>query len=413
MNDTVRLRIEGRELTISWLDIITFLFFTRTSLINFFSFFNVPTFIIAGLIIISMTGFLILYTLKHRRKIKWDGIILIVGAALFFAITLRLHPEYEPRYLDIYNGGRFSAKAVFNVGAAIYAYYIIRLYEQDADRLYRLFNLIPYVLFCGNLVLIFSRNSEYRMDFGYHMAMAGILFIAQYLYQKRRPLLYLSLLCMLLGILYGSRACIVVFCFFVIIYFVWDTELNPRKILLFVMGACAGIIISSSAIMMRIYQATRAIGFDSRTLYLLATGEATSDNARQKHLWPVLIHLLEKSSLLKMYGTFGDRYYLPSYYPYAHNIVLEMLLTFGKLIGGCILVVIALNFLHVIFKQKSEAGLLTIAFGCFSVCRLFVSSSFWMEPYFWAFLAMLVNCKIISKKSLSRLNYYRAMRLLK
>ena len=93
-----------------------------------------------------------------------------------------------------------------------------------------------------------------------------------------------------------------------------------------------------------------------------------------------------------MYGAYGDRYFLNPHYPYAHNIIYEILITFGKCLGGIILICIVFNFIKVCIKNKNQKGLMTLIFGSFSISRLLISSSFWIEPYFWAFLAIMVNC---------------------
>jgi O-antigen ligase len=90
---------------------------------------------------------------------------------------------------------------------------------------------------------------------------------------------------------------------------------------------------------------------------------------------------------------------LPSRWPYAHNFVLEILLTFGKALGGLFLIWMLVQFIKVIMYHKDENGLLTIAFGSFALCRLMFSSTFWQEPYFWAFLAMLVNCSLQRRRA--------------
>ena len=97
--------------------------------------------------------------------------------------------------------------------------------------------------------------------------------------------------------------------------------------------------------------------------------------------------------MFKMYGAFGDRYYLPSYYPYAHNLFFEIMLTFGKFFGSIIFITLIYSFLKTFIENKEFEGLLVIATGSFSICRLMFSTSFWTEPYFWAFIALLYNCR--------------------
>lgn len=87
------------------------------------------------------------------------------------------------------------------------------------------------------------------------------------------------------------------------------------------------------------------------------------------------------------------------HYPYAHNIVYEMLMTFGKFFGSIILIIIVIGFILACVRNRSYGGLMVLIFGSFSICRLMISSSFWNEPYFWAFLAAMINCGIIYRRN--------------
>ncbi|WP_270816069.1 O-antigen ligase family protein [Hungatella effluvii] len=402
---TLCLVVGARRIEINIIDAVAFLFFTRTSLINFFSFFGIRTYYIAGIVVVFMTALLIIATITDYKNIKWDGVVLIISAILFFSITIRIHPEYQERFDDIYNNGRFSAQSVFSVGAGIYAYYIIRLFENNIEKLYRVFSVIPCVVAIGNIVLIITRVSEYRMDFGYHMSFAAILFMGQYLYiKKNRFTLIFSIGCMLLGVLYGSRACVIGYIVFITMYIIWEKKVTTRKIIIMILFCIVAIALSSPAILMGLYNIFSSIGVKSRTLYLLATGNVSFDMARQERLWPILIGVLNESPFTKIHGAYADRFFLPSYYPYAHNIALEILITFGKLLGGVILLIMILDYTYVFRNDKGKGGLLVISFGCFSICRLLVSTSFWIEPYFWAFLAMMVNVSKEHKKINPRLD---------
>lgn len=84
----------------------------------------------------------------------------------------------------------------------------------------------------------------------------------------------------------------------------------------------------------------------------------------------------------EMMGAFGDRTVIPNTQPYAHNIVLEIVLTFCKTIGLVIFFWIIRTTVYVLTKEKSIGGILTIAFGCFSMCRLFFPVHFGMNHIF-------------------------------
>lgn len=392
------------SMKVSLLNIVLILYMCKQSCTNFATAVGISTSITAGIILISFLCLFLIYFFTHLREIKWDGIILILLCAVFFVITIHLHPEYKLRYEDVYNDGRFSAKSVFALGSGFYVYYIFRMFGDDTDGIYQAYSVIPYIVFFLNLPTLLNRNSEYAMDFGYQMEFAAIMFLAMFLYEdaKHKSKLVFSLIAMLLGVLYGARSSILGYLFFITFYLVWNPKVTLGRIALVGVAVIGVIVYNSRMIMMSIYNLFASLGLSSRTLYLIATGDILADDyARQERIWPALINLLQESSIFEMYGAYGDRYFIDAYYPYAHNIVLELLVTFGKFVGGILIILIVYHFIKTCIRNKDKGGILTLAFGCFSICRLMVSSSFWIEPYFWAFLAMMVNCAVLYRRESS------------
>ncbi len=394
-----RFKCGNKIWSVSALNIVTVLYFCKQSFTNFATAVGFSTSIMAGIILIPFLILFGLIFLKNIKNIKWDGIILYFLCIIFFIITIKIHPEYSERYLDIYNNGRFSALAIFSLGAGIYTYYIIRMFDGDTDELYNVFKKIPYIIFFLNLGTLINRSSVYAMDFGYQMEMAAILFMAQYLYEEKKiTKLILSFCAIFFGIIYGARATVLGYVVFIFLYMIWQKKVTFKKLILICIGIIGAILYNSQKFMIWLYELICSLGLESRTLYLIASGNVlAADTARQERIWPVLINLLKNSKFFKMYGAFGDRYYLNPHYPYAHNIILEILVTFGKGAGGLILIYILVRFIFTCIKDKETGGLMTLIFGSFSICRLMVSSSFWIEPYFWAFLAIMVNSKIQMK----------------
>lgn len=387
---------------VSLLNIITILYLCKQSCTNFATAVGFSTSITAGVILITFLLLFLLYFFTNLKEVKWDGILLIILCAALFAITIHVHPEYILRYKDVYNDGRFSARSVFALGSGFYAYYIIRMFGDDVDGVYETYNIIPYIVFFLNLPTLIKQSSEYSMDFGYQMEFSAIMFLVLYLYEgaKHKNKLVFSVIAMLLGVLYGARASILGYLFFIVFYLVWRRQITFGRIALVAVAIIGAIVYNSQIIMMSIYNLFASFGLSSRTLYLIATGDILADDyARQERIWSALTKLLQESSFFKMYGAYGDRYFIATSYPYAHSIVLELLVTFGKIWGGILILLIAFQFIKTCIRNKEKGGILTLAFGCFSICKLIVSSSFWIEPYFWAFLAMMVNCAALYKKN--------------
>lgn len=397
MDSQINIKVNGRIISLSALSCMVFFYFSRSSFVNLARLLHLSTTWVAGLIMIPFLGILAVYTFGNIKHICWDGIALIAINAAFFIWTIKVHPEYRVRFEDLAHDGRYSAAAVFSLGAGIYAYYVIRLLKKEPEKLYNSFRALAYVIFFLNIwTMLSNRTEEYKMDFGYQMEIAAILFMSEYLYDSKskniRKLVF-SIVSIAAGVLYGSRACVLGYVVFIGLFYIWRGKLNTRQLFIIVLAILVAIAFSSSAIMKIAYNLFNSLGLHSRTLYYLAQGDILAvDTARQDLIWPVLIQELSENSVFKIRGAYGGRYLLKSRWTYEHNLILEILLSFGIVIGSVLIIWVLIKTIKVLRYDKSFSGLLLLVFGSFSICRLVFSSSFWYEPYFWAYLALLVNC---------------------
>ena len=405
MDSYINMKVNSRNISLSALSCLVFLYFSRSSFINFARLLRLSTTFVAGLIMLPFLAILVVYTFRSIKHISWDGIAVIAINAAFFIWTINAHPEYQIRFEDLAHDGRYSAAAAFSLGAGIYAYYVIRLLQREPDKLYNCFRVLAYVIFFLNIgTMLWNRTEEYKMDFGYQMEIVAILFISEYLFDSKNSRnmrkLFFSIVSIVAGVLYGSRACIIGYVVFIGLFFIWQHKLNTRQLIIVVLTMLAAVTVSSSAIMTVFYNFFSSLGLHSRTLFYLAQGDIFAvDTARQDRIWPKLIQELSESSVFKIRGAYGGRYLLNSYWPYEHNLILELLLSFGVVIGGIMIIWVLIKTIRVLQYEKGSAGLLLLVFGTFSICRLMVSSSFWYEPYFWAYLAQLANCSHSIKES--------------
>lgn len=392
-----RLKIKKSASALNLLCISTFLYLSRNPLLKlaeFLSIKSIALILIWGLCILTFG----LYTLISNN-VCIDGILLILANMLFFSITLLMHPEYQDRFDDIYHLGTYSAQSVFSLGAAIYCYYIFRLFENKEDEIYKVMKAVAFCTLLFEFLGLFISSNEkfiqnnYSMGIGYDYELAAMIFLVQFFYEKKAFMsLVFSIICEGLALLYGSRGSLVGFTVFLLVYYIWARKINYKNLFIFFLGIIIAIVISSPDIMYILYRMLESKGIYSRTIYrFVVSGDVANETGRTKYIWPVLVEKLKSLNFFEMMGAYGDRSLIPTTQPYAHNFVLEILLTFGKALGSVILLWILISFFFVIIKDRSIGGLLTLAFICFALCRLFFSSSFWIETYFWAFIAMFVN----------------------
>ena len=97
------------------------------------------------------------------------------------------------------------------------------------------------------------------------------------------------------------------------------------------------------------------------------------------------------------YGLMGDRLFIGTY---SHNIILEILFSFGYIMGGIIVLVLIVLLVKAYIKcRNSNVGLFYLALICFGILPLMTSDSFLKYPFFFLLLGYAVqinNVKIIS-----------------
>ena len=103
------------------------------------------------------------------------------------------------------------------------------------------------------------------------------------------------------------------------------------------------------------------------------------------------------------YGVYGERnivYNLGIRWGYSHNIFLELLVSFGWLIGSIIIIVMVIGIVHFFVKVKNkDERLLFVIFLTLSF-ELLLSNTLWLHVAPWALMALYVNhfkCKHYTK----------------
>lgn len=403
MKSNIILSINHRQVRVDFLLLLTVLFFSQNTIVKFLGEIGISTRIAGGFFLVLQGIFLFGYLLFSERRVPWDSIVLLLSIYTLFLLTYFIHPEYKPFLDGSASDGKYEAfSSVLRFGCPIYGYYIIRQFEEKEELLYEAIKYIGFILLI-NIWMIFNRTSGYgyRMDFGYHMEMSAITFLSIYLYNIRKrkktsPLYFiLSVFAMTLGLLFGSRACVIGYVIFIAIMSFWNNKPSSRQVIIVCFLVAVFVVINSTTLLTAIYQFFKSIGFDSRTLSRFISGDISTDNARENIIWPMLWERIQNSGFFEGHGAYADRYYLSGRYVYAHNVFIEILLTFGKVWGSLVIIYILISTFITYQKCKDISGLITMMFASFSLARLFFSSSFWYEPYFWAYLAMLKNTSII------------------
>ena len=127
------------------------------------------------------------------------------------------------------------------------------------------------------------------------------------------------------------------------------------------------------------------IGLNSRTLEMLLNSSITDDSSRGR----ILQNTMSQVDLLG-HGLWGDRVILNGRYP--HNIIAEILIDYGWILGSGILILISVILFRGFIKADTFKSVVLCALFPSGIIRLFHSGSFLgQEPAFYVLIALCAS----------------------
>ena len=238
---------------------------------------------------------------------------------------------------------------------------------------------VYYVL---NIILGIVPFSGYNMSFSY-----GLLLPMVSLYSHRNKYSVLaSFLLFIFVVAIGSRGAAVVFA----LYIFMDIVLFNKKYIPLIALLVLGIIVSIPIFLNYLDE----LGVSSRTLMLLLSGEINQDSGRSEVYELVLTPLLQNPIL--GLGLWGDRYYIDGFY--CHNIILEILLNFGLIIGPLIIIVFVYKFIVTYIRSSSASKQILLKYFISCILPLFLSNSYLIAPIFGISMGIFYAIKVQSHK---------------
>lgn len=377
-----------------WKDLAIILFFSKVALTNFLGYSGINKSLIAYGLLVAIYGCLGISVLRERGAIRFEGIAVIAATGAVFLYTIYAHPEYHTVLFEKSEWNIISN--VFNFVSAPFAFYFIRC-QTNLKQLNRDFLIVAYLNFFGNCLGFLKPmdsigGEEYNMLFGYQISFPAILFLWYFFcHRDRWHYLFLSLLAIAEGVFFGSRGCVLGYACFVVLYMLLiEPGITKYKVATVAAAGVGAYVCTSPTIMLGFYQMLLKLGIHSRTLLRLALGEITDDNGRDR-IYATLQRALEKIDLFHGYGAYGDRYLLRAEF-YSHSILYELCITFGVVVGGILILLLAGSLLFIIWRYRKHPQLgLLLAFGSYSLCRLLFSGSFWYEQMFGAMVGLMVT----------------------
>lgn len=239
------------------------------------------------------------------------------------------------------------------------------------------------------------------MDAAYKVLPSVIVVIASTFNQTRGWNIFCTILGVGLILTYGTRGPIVAV-LAVIVVLVFSRIISKKnflgKSLYIIVSAILGYILCSTDVlfgfMKTLAKQFSVIGFSTRIFDSFFSGEFSVSVGRD-NIRSVIIESIKKHPLLGN-GIMSDR--IISGGDYSHNIILEILCSFGVVLGTIIIIAIAVVFVRGIRSSKNYIEHSFVIGICLMiVIKLMLSGSFIIEQYFFFCIGLCVHeCRKIN-----------------
>lgn len=242
------------------------------------------------------------------------------------------------------------------------------------------------------------RHTTSNMSWSYGVLMA-ICFVSIYLLKEKKIWVIIPVFMGLFGILiYGSRGTLIGFLlgilFLILMYN--NGKMNLKNYIILFLGIGVGIFLLSDTGLGIVSELLENMGVSSRFVDSLVdfsfSNFAETSNGRWL-IWTTVINMI-KSGPFYGYGVFAERnavYDLGMKWGYSHNIFLELLVSFGWLIGSLIIIVLIFGIIRFFVRVKDKDEKLVFIIFLTLSFELLLSNTLWLHFVPWALIALYVN----------------------
>lgn len=327
-----------------------------------------------------------------KRLKMWDYIF-VSFIALLYILNFLIFPQNDAYLTEI-------AKTFFPI---VLPSYLLGRALWDVESVINCIRPVATVaVICSVITQFIWYAIEYKqidnMSFAYSFLPCALFFV--YEVQRHRQIRNTVMCILAIGILLlagtrGPLVCLISFVGFCIL-------LNIRKsqhYLLLALVAVFGVYFQTSN-----FYTNMLTGFNNwlisqrlnnRITYMLINSEFTQSRERLL-LKEIIINYTNSAGILGR-GIGADRVVLGGY---VHNLIYEIWCHYGYVIGSILILIVIVILLNGLLKSKNsiERYFFGILF-CSSVVKLFISSSYLLEPLLWLLFGFCVSIRVRAKRN--------------
>lgn len=290
---------------------------------------------------------------------------------LILLITVSLFPENEPFVMT--QGVRFLLPVVIPSALCLTTVYEI----ETVWKMMKVLSWVATVLVLFYVVTFFAGMffiEDYDMSFSYACLMPMLV-----LYSQKRPVsIAASIFIFLSVIAIGSRGAAIIFVAFVVLDFFRNK--NKWRFLLLIVGALFIVLFPMFSSVLD------SVGISSRTITMFNSGNVMDESSRTL-LYNYFVSQLLDNPLLGI-GLFGDRIFTNG--SYCHNILLEVCLNWGVVLGPILIIIMAYNIIKTYINSNQWIKDLYLIFIFIGILPFMFSGSYLIDNGFAFLIGMTV-----------------------
>lgn len=326
----------------------------------------------------------VVVALPHiAKKIRAADVLFITMFVLSYILSLLLLADNQAYLLEQWRTVLLSALPMYFVGRTIAP-------EKQLDALYVGSVMTIYVRWAYTLFSAGVNGMWARGDM--HLAYLVLPHVALVLLYMMRRVTIVNSVTSVAGVLLllaaGSRGPLLVLIILCVLYALFYRRYKKRwRAYLLIFGLALIALLSLDALLAWLRTIITQLGMSTRVLDMLDSGSIGAVSGRDVLLERLIPKIWERP--ITGYGYAGDRTIVGLY---AHNLIVEFLITYGFLLGSVLLFALFALIWRAFRRTTGDKAriFLLVLFGCGFV-KLFMSSSFILEKLFFCLLGYCVS----------------------
>lgn len=337
-----------------------------------------------------LIAILLIFTIKHVLKRVF--VIFVFSEMFFVSLFLLSILQGNAALSDVLNYGFWTLFVCIPISMYFFAIEDKHVFYNEAIQFSRV------ILIIGSLGFIkMNSEVEYSMSLSYSLLIPLLIQINELAKEFNITNFLFTIIPLSLFILFGARGPLInIFYFVLILLLRFKDTIQFKKIIYFILALILSItlVVNFNFILLHLSNFLNSHGIYSRTIYKIIYGNF-SDSSGRDQLFKYYINLAKDRPILG-WGLLGG--WIRNTGP--HNTIIELLLSFGYIIGSILSVFVILAVLRPLWRKKADENNLYEIYASANFTMLFVSGDFLSKYNF--FILIFFFLKYALKKDIRK-----------